>query len=215
MSTTGLLARTLAALAGKPALFVSASAVGIYGADRGDLFLDEKSSLGSDFLAQLCQDWEAATEPARAAGIRVIHSRTGIVLHPDGSVLAKLMPVFRMGVGGKAGSGDQWTSWIARTDLIRAITFLVESSDAPEGPFNLVAPTPVTNAELSKTLGHVLRRPAVAPVPAAVLRLALGREMADLTVLASQKVHPTRLLEAGFEFQLPELEAALRREIGA
>jgi uncharacterized protein (TIGR01777 family) len=214
LQATTLLAKTIGNMSRKPAVFVSASAIGIYGADRGNEELDEKSSLGSDFLATLCQDWEAATLPAAEAGIRVVNTRQGLALHPSGGVLEKLMLPFRMGGGGKLGSGDQWMSWIARTDLVDAVLYVIQQRDI-HGPVNLTAPNPVTNAELSKTLGAVLHRPAVATVPAAFLRVALGREMADTTVLASQRVLPRQLILTGFEFRFPQLEDALRWELSA
>ncbi|MDB4878232.1 MAG: hypothetical protein JWM41_4678 [Gemmatimonadetes bacterium] len=204
---TALLARTLALLSAKPRAFLSGSAVGIYG-DRGDETLDEASAPGSGFLASVCKDWEAATAPASDAGIRVIHLRTGIVLSSTGGALAKMLPVFRLGAGGRLGSGKQWMSWISLTDHIEATASLLRN-DSAAGAYNLVGPNPVTNAEFTRTLANVLRRPAALTVPRFALALALG-EMADETVLASQRVRPRRLLESGYAFGRPTLEAALR-----
>jgi uncharacterized protein (TIGR01777 family) len=212
LQTTGLLASTIAAMPRKPAVFLCASAIGIYGADRGDADLHEESSEGSDFLALLCHDWEEEARTAAAAGIRVVNSRFGIILNPEGGALEKLLLPFKLGAGGKIGSGEQWMSWIARDDLLAAIRFLLEN-DSLHGPVNLTAPSPVTNEQLARELGKALHRPSVAPVPAPVIRLMLGREMADLTVLANQRVLPTRLLKAGFEFHFPELAGALRHEL--
>jgi uncharacterized protein (TIGR01777 family) len=212
LQSTGLLARSIIAMPRKPSLLLSASAIGIYGAARGDEILDEQSSLGNDFLATLCKDWEAAAQPVRDAGVRVVNMRTGLALHPEGGVLAKLLTPFKMGVGGKVGDGDQWASWIARSDLNSALLFTIEHADL-SGPVNFTGPNPVTNEELAHTLGRVLHRPSVAPLPAAVVRMMFGREMADLTVLASQRVLPKKLAAAGFSFAFPELEAALRHEL--
>jgi uncharacterized protein (TIGR01777 family) len=206
---TSLLAGALAGLAAPPAVLISASAIGYYG-ERGDEILDETSPAGAadNFLASVCRDWEAATGPAAERGIRVVMLRNGIVLG-RGGVLAKMLPAFRLGLGGRLGDGRQWLSWIALADLVGIIAWLVSRSDL-SGPVNAVSPNPVTNAEFTRTLGLVLHRPAVLPVPAAALRLALGRQMADETVLASQRVRPRRLLDAGYEFSLPTLEASLR-----
>jgi hypothetical protein len=207
---TSLLSQTLASLSAKPRVLLSGSAVGIYG-DRGNETLDEASTLGDDFLASVCRDWEAATAPALDAGIRVVHLRTGLVLSRDGGALAKLLPVFRLGAGGKLGDGEQWMSWIALADYVEAIGFLLRTEGA-SGPFNLVAPNPVTNHEFTHALGHVLGRPEIFTVPRFALKIAMG-EMAEATVLASQRVRPRKLLEAGFAFTFPTLESALRREL--
>jgi uncharacterized protein (TIGR01777 family) len=209
---TTLLATTLAGLEHLPRVLYNASAIGIYG-DRGDDVLDESSRPGSDFLASVCVEWEAATTPAAAAGIRVVIGRNGLVMSPDGGALPRMLPFFRMGVGGPVGNGRQWMSWIALTDLVRAVLLLV-MNDSIRGPVNIVAPNPVENAAFAHTLGAVLRRPALLPGPAFALRALYG-EMADQTLLTSHRVRPTRLLELGFEFELPTLEAALRRELGA
>lgn len=204
---TRMIAEGIAALPDPPGTLINASAIGIYG-NRGDELLDEDSGPGTDFLAGVGREWEAATEPAARAGIRVVIARFGIVLAEQGGALARLLPPFRLGGGGKVGSGKQFVSWIALPDVIRALRFLL---DHPElsGPFNVVAPNPVTNATFAETLGHVLHRPAKVTVPAFALRLMFG-EMADGALLASQRVHPRRLQEAGFTFEHPEMEGALR-----
>ncbi len=211
VDSTALLARTLAQLHPAPRVFVVASAVGIYG-DRGDEVMDENSALGSGFLADVGREWEAAAEPARKAGIRTVHTRFGIVLSRAGGALAKMLPPFELGAGGKIGPGTQWMSWVAREDAIRAIAYALEES-AVSGPVNVTSPSPLTNAEFAKTLGHVLRRPTVATVPAFALRLAFG-ELADAALLASQRVLPRALAKLQFAFQYPDLEGALRRAIG-
>ena len=206
---TSLLARTIAQL--KPRLLLSGSAIGIYG-DRGEEELDESSTLGSDFLATTAIDWESATEPARQAGIRVVLLRTGVVLSPGGGALAKMLLPFKLGLGGRIGSGQQWMSWIGLGDWVAAVRFLL-ASEATAGAVNLVAPNPVPNAEFATTLARVLGRPAVARVPAAAIGLLLG-EMGRSTVLASQRIRPLRLIQEGFEFTHPTLEQALRAELG-
>ncbi len=209
---TRLLAETIATLQRKPRVLLSGSAIGIYGS-RGDEWLDESSSPGTDdFLARVAQDWEAAAAPAAAAGVRVIHPRLGVVLSPEGGALEKLLSVFRLGAGGKIGNGDQWLSWIARDDTVAALHFLLRDDDI-RGPVNIVAPNPETNAHFSKILGHVISRPALATVPAIAVRLMLGSEMANATVLASQRVRPKALDEYGFRFGYPHLEQALRHEL--
>jgi len=207
---TLLLARTLASLSPRPSAFLSASAVGIYGS-RGDAMLDEASPPGDDFLADVCKQWEAATEPASAAGIRVVHLRTAVVMSREGGMLAKLLPLFRAGIGGRIGDGRNWLSWIARSDCAEAIAFLAGTPEA-SGPVNLVAPNPVTNAEFTRVLAHVLGRPGFVTVPRLAMKLAFG-EMARDTILASQRVAPRRLLEWGFEFACPTLESALRQAL--
>jgi uncharacterized protein (TIGR01777 family) len=190
-----------------PRVLVSASAIGFYG-DRGNEELTEESAEGSDFLARVAGEWERA---ARAARVRSVQLRFGIVLSPHGGALAKMLPAFRVGMGGPLGSGAQWMSWITLHDLVRVIRFAIGSTEL-EGPVNAVAPQPVTNAEFAATLGRVLRRPAVVPVPAFALRALFG-EMAGLTMLASQRVKPLRLERAGFRFEYPALEGALRHEL--
>lgn len=204
VKTTGVLAELLARLPQPPPVLLVASAVGIYG-DRGDEVLDESSKPGVGFLAELCREWEEAAEPASRAGIRVVHLRFGIVL-ARGGALAKMLPMFRLGLGGKLGSGRQWMSWIALDDAISALCFLLTSDLA--GPFNLCAPAPVTNADFTRALGTALHRPALFTVPAFALRAAL-RQMADEALLASARVLPTRLTRSGFTFAYPELSPAL------
>jgi uncharacterized protein (TIGR01777 family) len=206
VAATALIARTMSTLSPRPRVLVSGSAVGYYG-ERGDEVLDEQSSGGSDFLASVCKDWEAATKPARDAGIRVAVSRTGIVLDPHGGALAKMLLPFRLGVGGHLGDGHHWMSWIALADMVRALRFLIDT-DGAAGPFNLTAPTPVDNAEFTRVLASVLHRPAIFPVPRLALELLYG-PMAKGAALASQRALPRQLLALGFEFGLPELRPAL------
>lgn len=203
---TTLLSNALAKTSTPPGVFVSASAVGIYG-DSAANKLDETSPSGSGFLADVCRDWEAATVHTHDAGIRTVHTRFGVVLSPDGGALAKMLPPFRMGLGGRLGDGEQYMSWIALTDAVRAIEHAI-TSDTLHGPVNITAPDPVTNAEFACALGHALRRPAIFPVPAFALTLLFG-EMARETMLASQKALPARLLADGFAFAYPTLPAAL------
>ena len=199
---TSLLARSIAQLKQPPRVLLSASAIGIYG-DRGAEELDESSTPGSDFLATVAADWERATERARQAGVRVALLRTG--------ALAALLVPFKLAFGGRIGSGEQWVSWIGLGDWLDAVRFLL-ASDTTVGPVNLVAPNPVPNAELATTLARVLGRPAVAHVPAAAISLFLG-EMGRATLLASQRVHPRRLVQDGFVFSYPTLEQSLRSEL--
>jgi uncharacterized protein len=208
---TTVLAEALAALPSKPSVFLSGSAMGYYGAHRGDELLEEHSAPGPDFLAQTARDWERATEAASQAGIRVVLSRTGIVLGKGGGALAQMLLPFRLGVGGRLGSGRQWMSWIALDDVVRALRFLADTP-ALRGPVNLVAPDPVRNAEFTKVLARVLGRPGVLPVPAFALELLFGT-MADHTILASQRLSAKKLAGAGFEFRHPRLEEALRFEL--
>lgn len=209
---TSLLARAIAALDRKPNAFLSGSAVGYYG-DRGDDAVDEESASGTDFLAGVAREWEAATDAARSAGVRVVLLRTGIVLSPHGGALERLLPPFRLGVGGPIGTGRQWMSWIALEDHVRAMEHALATVGL-HGPVNLVAPNPVTNAEFAATLGRVLSRPALVPVPALALELAYG-EMARATILAGQRVLPKALLRTEFQFAHPTLDQALRFELGA
>jgi len=204
---TGLLARTLAGLSRPPGVLVSASAVGWYG-DRGDEVLDETSGPGTGFLADLCQQWETAADPARAAGIRVAHTRSGIVLSPRGGALKKELPLFKFGLGGRFGTGKQWQSWIVLDDEVSAIIHLLTADIA--GPVNLTAPHPVTNAEMTKTLGTVLHRPTVLPVPSFGPKLLLGPELAAVLLFEGQRVLPRVLEASGFTFAHPDLEGALR-----
>jgi uncharacterized protein (TIGR01777 family) len=203
---TSLVAATMASLAPRPRVLVSGSAVGYYGG-RGDEVLDETSSAGNDFLAAVCKDWEAATSPARDAGVRVAISRTGIVLDRRGGALAKMLTPFRLGVGGHLGNGRHWMSWIAISDMVRALRFLLEY-DRADGPFDLTAPNPVDNAEFTRTLASVLHRPAIFPVPQLALELLYG-PMAKGAALASQRALPRQLLVNGFDFRLPDLREAI------
>jgi uncharacterized protein (TIGR01777 family) len=209
---TTLLARTLAQLERKPRVLVSGSAIGIYGS-QGDTVLDETSAAGTDYLSEVALAWEASTASADDAGIRVVHARTGIVQGAAGGALAKQLPLFRMGIGGTLGGGAQWVSPISLDDEIGAMHFCA-MHDEVFGAVNLVAPTAVTNAEFTRTLGALLHRPSFAQVPAFVLRTVLGGEMADLTVLASQRVLPSRLRDAGFVFRHPTLTDMLQFELG-
>jgi uncharacterized protein (TIGR01777 family) len=211
---TRLLAQALSQLARPPRVLVSTSAVGIYG-NRGDEVLTESSATPAarpDFLVEVAREWEAATEPAQAAGIRVVMLRSGLVLSPAGGVLGRMLPAFRMGVGGRLGSGRQWMSWIAIDDTIGAIhhALMTESLD---GPVNATAPYPVSNRDFAFTLGRVIGRPTILPAPATALRLAFG-EMADVALLAGARVVPARLVQSGYEFRHEQLEGALRFVLG-
>ena len=211
---TRLIADAFSASAGAAAasrVLVSASAVGFYG-DRGDELLDETSSSGDGFLADVVRQWESAAEPARAAGIRTVHPRMGVVLSPAGGALQRLLVPFRLGVGGRIGAGNQWMSWVSLDDAVRAIAFALDDG-ALRGAVNVVAPAPVTNAEFAAALARVLSRPAFLPVPAVALRAMFG-EMADETLLASQRARPARLLAEGFRFAHPTLVEALQFELG-
>jgi uncharacterized protein (TIGR01777 family) len=209
---TGLLARTLATLERPPRVLVSSSAVGYYG-DRGDELLDESSGPGQGFLAGVAEAWEAAAQPADDAGIRVVRARTAVVLSPRGGVLPRLLPPFKLGAGGKVGRGDQWMSWIGLDDLVGAIHFALHT-ERLRGPVNMASPELVTNAGFSHALGRVLHRPTVATVPEMAVRLVLGREQAEEMVFASQRLAPRALLDAGFVFRHPNIEDALRFELG-
>jgi len=204
---TRLLATALADMVRRPQVLVAASAIGYYG-DRGDTWLEEDSEPGTGFLADVCRAWEAAAEPARAAGIRTVTARIGIVLSPEGGALQRMLLPFKLGLGGRIGSGQQYMSWVACDDVVAAIQFAIEQSSLA-GPVNVVAPEPVTNREFTQVLARVLRRPAFLPLPSFLARLAFG-EMADALLLASTRVRPRRLLEAGYTFRFPTLEAALR-----
>jgi uncharacterized protein (TIGR01777 family) len=208
---TRLLAQALARLERKPEALICASAIGWYG-DRGDDLLDETAGPGDDFLAGVCREWEAAADPARAAGIRVVHLRFGVVLWPAHGALARLLVPFRLGIGGPAGDGRQFWSWVSLDDTIGAILHAAATTDL-EGPVNVTAPGPVRNRAFVRTLGRVLGRPSLVPAPAPALRLALG-EMADALLLASARVHPAKLEASGYEFLDPELEAALGHMLG-
>jgi uncharacterized protein (TIGR01777 family) len=191
----------------RPAAFVCASAVGYYG-DRGDETLTEQSGPGEGFLAEVCREWEAAAARVSEAGIRVVNLRIGIVLSPDGGALKQMLLPFRLGLGGRIGSGRQWWSWIHVADLVGAVEHALQS-DALRGAVNLTAPTPVTNRDFTKALAEALHRPAVLPIPAFAARLAFG-ELADEGLLASARVAPKNLIQSGFVFQFPELRPALK-----
>jgi uncharacterized protein (TIGR01777 family) len=203
---TRRLAEALAGLSRRPKVLVNASGVGIYG-DRGDERLDEMSSHGDDFLARVVRDWEAAAEPARDAGVRVVLLRLGVVLSARGGALATMLPPFRLGAGGTMGSGRQWMSWISLGDAVDLVMRSL-TDEALAGPVNAVAGS-VTNAEFTRTLGRVLGRPTLMTVPAFALKLAFG-EMAGSTILISQRVEQRRLMQLGYSFRHPELEGALR-----
>jgi uncharacterized protein len=207
VDSTRLLAHTLAGLSRKPAVFAVASAIGFYG-DGGEERLSEDHGPGKGFLADVCRHWEAAAEPARRAGIRVVHLRFGVVLSPCGGALRAMLTPFRLGLGGVVGSGRQYFSWITLDDAVRAIVFALQN-ESLTGPVNIVAPAPCTHREFTRTLGRVLRRPTLLPLPAWLARLLLG-EAADALLLAGQRVQPQRLESAGFTFEHPGLEAALR-----
>jgi uncharacterized protein len=211
VDSTRLLAETLTRLARRPRVLVSASAVGYYG-DRGEAALTEESPPGTGFLPEVCRAWEAAADPARAAGIRVVHLRFGVVLAGQGGALPRMALPFRFGVGGVIGSGRQYWSWIGLADAVRVIE-LALALDALTGPVNAVAPAPVTNRELTRVLGRVLARPTLVPVPAPAVRLLLG-EMGQALLLHSARVLPRRLERAGFRFRHPDLEGALRAALG-
>ena len=168
--------------------------------------------MGSDFLAEVCREWEAAADPAREAGIRVAHTRFGIVLSPKGGALGNTLPIFKLGLGGKIGNGRQYWSWVALDDVVGAITHCLTNENL-SGPVNVGSPNPLTNAEYTKVLGKVLNRPTVFPVPAPATRLMFG-EVADALLLASQRMEPAKLKETGYEFRYPELEGALRHLLG-
>jgi uncharacterized protein (TIGR01777 family) len=210
VSGTHLLSEAIARMSSKPSAFICASATGIYG-DRDDETLDEQSESGGGFLAGVCREWEKACESAIKAGVRVVNLRIGPVLARDGGMLAKLLTPFKMGMGGKVGSGKQFISWVALDDVVSAIKLAIDNQDI-RGPLNIVSPNPVTNEEFTRTLGHVLNRPTALAMPAFAVRLAFG-EMADEMLLASQKVLPKKLSAMGFEFKYPQLEAAMRRYI--
>jgi uncharacterized protein (TIGR01777 family) len=204
---THLLSEAIARMSARPNAFICASATGIYG-DRDDETLDEQSESGGGFLAGVCREWEKACEPAIKAGVRVVNLRLGPILARTGGMLAKLLTPFKMGMGGKVGSGKQYISWVALDDVVSAIKLAISDQNI-RGPLNIVSPNPVTNEEFTRTLGHVLNRPTALAMPAFAARLAFG-EMADEMLLASQKVMPKKLANAGFVFRYPELEPTLK-----
>ena len=204
---TGLLARTLAGLGTPPRVMVSTSAIGYYG-NRGNELLRETSAPGDLFLSKVCVEWEAAAEPARAAGIRVVHPRIGIVLSTKGGAFKTTLPIFKLGLGRKIGSGRKYWSWIVLDDVVGAMIHAIDD-ESLEGPVNVVAPDAPTNAEYTKVLGRVLNRPTIFPLPAPAAKLMLG-EVADELLLPSARVEPTRLKETGYDYHFPELEGAFR-----
>lgn len=203
---TAAIARAAAALDEPPAVLVSGSAIGYYG-DTGRRAVDEDAPAGQGFLPSVCVEWEAAAEPAAAAGIRTAYARTGLVVARDGGAWGRLFPIFRAGVGGRLGDGSQYWSYLSLRDEVAALRHIVDTPSL-SGPVNLTAPDPVTNRQVTEAMGRVLRRPAVLPVPAVALRLALGEFAED--VLGSQRVRPARLLESGFVFRDPSIEQAIR-----
>ena len=208
-STAGLLARTAAELDPRPSVLVCAGGSGIYG-DRGDEIRTEETPTGDGFLAEVGRAWEASAEPAREAGVRVVTFRQGFVLSKDGGALERMLTPFRLGVGGRVGAGRQWWSWTALDDIASGYRFVLESDLS--GPVHLTSPNPVRNVQFVKALGRALNRPTVFPVPAFAIKLLFG-EMGEAALLESQRMLPARLLDAGFEFAYPELEAALARAL--
>jgi uncharacterized protein (TIGR01777 family) len=208
---TRLIAEALAQLTHKPRVFVCASAIGYYG-DRGDEVLTEESAAGTGFLPEVCVAWEKACQPAHDVGIRTVNPRIGVVLSKEGGALKSMLLPFKFGLGGVVGNGRQYLSWIALDDIVKALQ-MVLTNESLAGPVNLVSPHAVTNREYTKTLGKVLAKPTIFPLPAFAARIALG-EMADELLLSSTRVVPTKLQQAGFKYAYPELEAALRHELG-
>jgi uncharacterized protein len=200
------LAEALAQAPQRPRLLISASAIGYYG-DRGEETLREDSSSGNGFLPEVCREWEGATEPAAKAGIRAVQMRFGLVLSPSGGALQKMLLPFRMGVGGNMGNGRQWWSWVDINDLVGAVQHVIKT-ETLQGPVNVVAPSPVRNADFTKTLASVLSRPAIFPMPAFAARIVFG-QMGDELLLASQRVEPAKLMASGYVFQKPDLRKAL------
>ncbi|NNN21954.1 MAG: TIGR01777 family protein [Acidimicrobiales bacterium] len=208
VKTTSLLAETILKLRSRPKLFISGSAVGIYG-NRGEEVLSEQSKPGTGFLAQVCQAWENSTKKCEAGGLRVVNIRTSIVLSKNGGALKRQLPIFKFGLGASLGSGSQWMSFITLQDEIRAIRFLIKN-DSIFGPVNLSTNNPVTNRDFTKTLGKVLSKPAFLKVPNLGLYMAMGRELSQELLLTSQKVSPKVLTEAGFQFQAETIDQALK-----
>src|SRR5450755_319106 len=210
-SSTRLLTEALANLDPKPSVVLSGSAIGFYG-DTGDRFVDEDAPAAHDFAATVASEWEASAVAASDAGIRTVFLRTGIVLSTKGGALGKVLPLFKAGVGGRLGSGHQYISWIARPDHIAAMRFLLDADDI-SGPVNLTAPNPVTNREYTKAIAAAVHRPALFPAPSLALKAVLGEFAGN--VVGGQRVLPTRLLDAGFEFAYPDVESALRALVDA
>ena len=207
----GIVAETMAGMANPPPVFVAGSATGYYG-DTGDHLVDERSPHGDDFLATLCGDWEAAAEPAKRSGVRVVHARTGIVLSKHGGALSPLLPIFKAGLGGPIAGGAQWWSWITLADEARALVALVDSDIS--GPVNLVAPDPIRQKDFAKALGAALGRLVIVPAPKLAVQARLGRELAAAIGYASQRVAPAVLLDLGFEFESVDVDEALARVLG-
>jgi uncharacterized protein (TIGR01777 family) len=203
---TGHLAEAVAKAAQRPRVFISASAVGYYG-NRGDEILREDSPSGGGFAAEICRQWEAAAQPAAAAGVRTVQMRLGVVMSGEGGALQKMLPPFRLGLGGRLGDGRQWWSWVSVDDVAGAILHVLNHAEL-QGPVNTVAPQPVTNADFTKTLASVIKRPALFPMPAFAVRLVFG-EMGEELFLASQRVEPAKLAASGYPFKHPELPRAL------
>jgi len=211
VETTRLLASAAVGLEPRPAVLLCAGGAGFYG-DRGDEILTENSAPGTGFLANVCLAWEAAADPAREAGIRVVTFRHGIVLTRVGGALPRLLTPFKLGVGGRVGSGKQWWAWVDMDDLVAAYLFAL--SGEVDGVANLTSPNPVTNGQLTKALGKALSRPTILPLPGFAARLAFG-QMADELLLGGQRALPARLLDAGFAFRYPELDTALAHELAS
>lgn len=205
---TAVLAGAVASRERKPAVFVSGSAIGYYG-NRGDEVLTERSAPGADFLSQVCVAWEAETQPVADAGVRTVLTRTGIVLDAGGGALARMLVPFKLGIGGRQGSGQQWMSWITLADHVGAIRHAIAHVSV-EGPTNLVAPNPVTNTDFARTLGQALHRPTIFPTPLLPLKLRFGSELVEALLLASQRVTPAQLTATGYEFTGPSLDVALQ-----
>lgn len=219
IQSTQLLCKFLASLDRPPKVLISASAVGYYGYDREDEILSEdyspnksSSSHENDFLAQVCKQWEQATITAKEAGIRVVNIRIGVVINSSGGILAKILPIFKTGLGGKLGKGKQWISWIAMDDLLSIIIHIISNKHL-SGPVNVVSPFPITNADFTKTLGSILSRPSALPVPGFMIKKIFG-EFANATLLSSTRIRPTKLLDSGYEFRFPNLEFALKHTLG-
>jgi uncharacterized protein len=207
INSTNLIVDAISQLSTRPRVLICASAVGFYG-DRGDEILDEYSSAGTGFLAGVCKNWEMSGQRATVLGVRVVCGRIGVVLTQNGGMLKKILPIFKLGLGGKLGSGKQFWSWISLDDLVETFMFCL-SHDSLSGPVNFVAPHPITNKEFTKALAGVIKRPAFIAVPAPLLRITLG-SMAESLILSSQRVTPNRLVNAGFNFSHPGIEPALR-----
>jgi uncharacterized protein len=204
------LAQALARASAKPQVFICGSAIGFYG-DRDDEVLNEQSAPGTGFLPDVCREWEAATQPAADAGIRTVQARTGVVLSPKGGALGKMLMPFKLGVGGRVGSGRQWVSWIDVQDWVGALHHILKT-DLLQGPINMVAPKPVTNAEFTKVLASVLHRPAIFPIPEFAVKLAFG-EMGETVLLGSQRVEPAQLVTSGYPFRFATLRASLENTL--